>query len=84
MARPLVHVVLGTVLASLQRRRGDQAARGPGHGTVHVMARVRHPSPHGSQGPLYEDRGEEEEPHVGGEAGGGHADSSLMELTGGH
>ena len=48
------------------------------------MASVRQPSPHGSQGPLYEDRGEEYEPHVGGEAGGGHADSSLMELTGGH
>ena len=48
------------------------------------MASVRHPSPHGSQGPLYEDRGEEEEPHGGGEGGGGHADSSLMELTGGH
>ena len=44
----------------------------------------RQPSPHGSQGPLYEDRGEEEQPHVGGEGGAGHADSSLMELTAGH
>ena len=48
------------------------------------MASVRHPLPHGSQGPLYEDRGEEEEPHVTGEDVAVHADSSLMELTGGH
>ena len=84
MARPLVHVVFGSVLAGLQRGGGDQAARGPGHGTDHVMAMVRLPSPHGSQGPLYEDRGEEEQPHAGGEGGAGHADSSLMELSAGH
>ena len=76
--------MLGPVLAGLQRGGGDQAARGPGHVTVHVMAMVRLPSPHGSQGPLYEDRGEEEQPHVGGEGGAGHADSSLMELSAGH
>ena len=92
VARPLVHVVLGTVLASLQWWGGDQAARGPGHGTDLIMAMVRHPSPHGSQGPLYEDRGEEEEPHAGGEGGGvtltaaswsWQVDTS-SQLTGGH